>query len=210
MSISALGSVWDSLGMGLVGKEYFRSWDSSQVLLWTPGKAAPPSLAAGSASTTVAAAMVVDERRLASTVLPSARRPEEGFSSALYAARLQSQRREYHATVPIHGYHINNGSLRSPADQKPLAPVLFRVGVYTPCWQPENKRHKLKQSRKLFDSWPSRISDSDTERSGWLSAPVVTLCFCHLRELLPLFQDPTFTALSEQDKKKPACRGWII
>lgn len=57
--------------MGLVGKEYCRSCDSSQPRFWTPAKPAQPSLSVGSASTTVAAAMFVAQRRSAACLRPA-------------------------------------------------------------------------------------------------------------------------------------------
>lgn len=79
----ALGSVWDSLGMGLVGKGYLRSWDSSQSRLWTPVKPVQPSLSDGSTSTTVVAAMFADKRLLAASVLLAMSQPGTGLSCVL-------------------------------------------------------------------------------------------------------------------------------
>lgn len=159
--MSALGSVWDSLGMGLVGKEYFRSCDSSQPLLWTPGKPAQPSLSAGSTSTTVAAAMLLDNRWLAASVLLTMNQPETGLSSGLHSARLQSQRCDYHTIFPIHCYSIDQGNLYGPthtaalsgSDPRRCLHTVLTAGVHTAS---------TKIVRKRFNNDIPTISDSDT------------------------------------------------
>lgn len=159
--MSALGSVWDSLGMGLVGKEYFRSCDSSQPLLWTPGKPVQPSLSAGSTSTTVAAAMLVDKRWLAASVLLTMNQPETGLSSGLHSARLQSQRCDFHTIFPIHRYYIDQGNLCGPtgtttlsgSDPRVCLHKVLTARVYTT---------QTKIVRKRFINDIPTISDSDT------------------------------------------------
>lgn len=102
--MSALGSVWDSLGMGIVGNEYFRSWDSSQTRFWMSVKPAQPSLSVGSTSTTVAAAMFVDNRCLVASVFHTMNPPETGLSSGLPSAIFQSQRRFSHKIFSGHSW----------------------------------------------------------------------------------------------------------
>lgn len=101
MSISARGSLWDSLGMALVAKGYFRSWDSSQPRSWTPEKAAPPSLVAGSGSATVAAAMAAEQRRGAALSFRPPERENRLLSQTLSDRSLQKRRRDIRGASPF-------------------------------------------------------------------------------------------------------------
>ncbi len=130
ISKSALGSVWDSLGIGFVGNEYFRSWDSSHSLLWTPAKPAQPSLSARSASTTVAAAMFVDGRWSASSVLRAVKQLETGSASGPYPCKAPHSAAGISHSLPLLSIKWTREICAVLPTQRD-SPDLFRVGVYT-------------------------------------------------------------------------------
>lgn len=183
ISTSALGSVCDSLGMGLVGKEYFRSWDSSQPRFWTPAKPTQPSLSVGSASTTVAAAMFVAQRRSAACLRPA---HNEAAKSPSCLPSCTLQRRGFGGGTTIQLSVIRSdlkdvGNVRgSHSNYSPLA------GAYSLCVDSQSTHTaQTKTVRKEFTPPMGRLQDSDTCRSGRLNTSDVFLfCLKHQRAIV--------------------------